>query len=109
VPDTISTDLHADCINGPTFDLPTTLTKYLHLGLSFDDVLLRATANPARIINRVPGMGSLTVGGPADIALLALEDGEFRLVDSQRNAVTVRQRIVSRLTICRGRRLTVPV
>ena len=109
VPDTISTDLHADCINGPTFDLPTTLTKYLHLGLSFDDVLLRATANPARIINRVPGMGSLTMGGPADVALLALEDGEFRLVDSQRNAATVRQRIVSRLTICRGRRLTVLV
>ncbi len=108
-PDTISTDLHADCVNGPTFDLPTTLTKYLYLGLSFEDVLLRATANPARIINRIPGMGSLAVGGPADIALLALEDGEFRLVDCQRNAVTVKQRIVSRLTICRGKRLTVPV
>ena len=109
LPDCISTDLHADCVNGPTFDLPTTLSKYLYLGLSLDDVLLRATANPARIINRIPGMGSLTVGGPADVAVLALEDGEFRLVDSQQHAVTVKQKLVSRLTICRGKRLAVPV
>jgi len=43
------------------------------------------------------------------VALLELEEGEFRLVDSQRNAVTARQRIVSRLTICRGRRVRAPV
>jgi dihydroorotase len=85
------------------------MTKYLYLGLSFEEVLLRSTFNPAKVIDRVPGMGTLTVGGPADVALLELQDGEFRLVDCQKNVVTVRQRIVSRLTICRGKRLTVPL
>ena len=81
------------------------MSKMLHLGMSFDDVLLRTTANPAKVIGRMEGLGSLAVGSPADVALLAIEDGEFRLVDSQRNAVTAKQRIVSRLTICRGKRL----
>ncbi|MCC6857106.1 MAG: amidohydrolase/deacetylase family metallohydrolase [Bryobacterales bacterium] len=108
-PDCISTDLHTACINGPTYDLPTTMSKYLYLGMSFDDVLLRSTYNPAKIIGRVQGLGTLEVGAPADIALLALEEGQFRLVDCQRNAVMVRQRIASRLTICRGKRLTAPV
>jgi hypothetical protein len=45
------------------------------------------------------------VGGPADIALLAIEEGRFPLVDCQKNAVTARQRIVSRLTVCRGKRM----
>jgi dihydroorotase len=107
--DTISTDLYALNINGPVYDMPTTMSKLLYLGMSFDDVLLRSTVNPAKVIARVEGLGELRVGSPADVALLALEDGEFRLVDSQRNAVTARQRIVSRLTICRGKRLVAPL
>ena len=51
------------------------------------------------------GTGTLTVGGPADIALLAIEQGRFPLVDCQGNAVTARHRIVNRLTICRGQRM----
>ncbi len=109
LPDTISTDVYTASINGPVYDMPTTLTKMQHLGMSLDDILVRSTSNPANIVNRVPGMGSLTVGGPADIALLEIEDGSFQLVDSQRNTATVRKRIVSRLTICRGRRVVAPV
>jgi dihydroorotase len=77
--------------------------------MSFDDILLRVTANPARIINRIPGLGTLEIGAPADIALLGIEDGQFQLVDSQRNVVTASKRIVSRLTICRGKRVTAPL
>ena len=104
-PDTISTDIYNLNVNGPVFDMPTTMSKFLYLGMSFEEVLRRSTWIPARVINRVEGMGTLAVGAPADVALLELEEGEFRLVDSQRNAVTARQRIVSRLTICRGRRV----
>jgi len=108
-PDVISTDLYTLNTNGPVYDLPTTMSKMLHLGMNFEEVLLRSTANPARIIDRIPGLGTLAVGAPADIAVLEVENGEFRLVDSQRNAVTAKQRIVSRLTICRGRRMAPPV
>jgi hypothetical protein len=41
--------------------------------------------------------------------LLTVEDGEFRLVDSQRNAVTAKQRIASRLMICRGKKVLSPL
>ncbi|HZT30127.1 MAG TPA: amidohydrolase/deacetylase family metallohydrolase [Bryobacteraceae bacterium] len=105
-PDSISTDIYNLNIHGPVYDLPTTLTKLLYLGMSFEDVLLRATANPARVVNRVPLMGTLQMGAPADVALLAMEEGSFQLIDSQKNTVTAKQRIVSRLTICRGKRLT---
>ena len=108
-PDSISSDIYSASVNGPVYDMPTTMSKMLYLGMSFEDVLLRVTANPARIVNRVPGMGTLAVGAPADIALLAIEDGQFQLVDSQRNVVTAPKRIVSRLTICRGKRVTAPL
>lgn len=108
VADTISTDIYNLNINGPVYDLPTTMSKLLYLGMSVDDVLLRSTANPARVVGRLEGLGQLRVGGPADVTLLALEEGEFQLVDSQKNAVTARRRITSRLTICRGKRLLAP-
>ncbi len=108
-PDTISTDIYNVNINGPVYDMPTTLTKFLHLGMSLEEVILRATAAPAKIINRVPGMGTLEVGAPADVALLAVEEGRFQLIDSQKNVVTANRRILSRLTICRGKRLVAPV
>ncbi len=89
--------------------MPTTMSKMLHLGMSFDDILLRTTATPAKIINRIPALGTLAVNAPADLALLAIEDGQFQLVDSQKNAVTAKQRIVSRLTFARGKRLLPPL
>jgi dihydroorotase len=82
------------------------MTKMLYLGMDFDDIVARSTATPAKIINRLPGMGSLEIGAPADIALLAIEEGNFKLVDAQWNEVTVERRIVSRLTICRGKRMS---
>ena len=104
-PDTISSDIYTLNVNGPVFDLPTTMTKLIAAGMSFDDVLEKTTIAPAKIVDRVEGMGTINVGAPADIALLKMEPGDFQLVDSQRNAVRVKERIVSRLTICRGRRV----
>jgi dihydroorotase len=81
------------------------MSKMMYLGMSFDDVLSRTTVAPARIVNRVDGLGTLAVGSPADIALLKIEDGEFPLTDSQKNTVTAKQRVASQLTICRGKRV----
>jgi dihydroorotase len=106
LPDTISTDIYDLNIRGPVYDMPTTMSKMMHLGMSFDDVLLRSTVNPARVVGRVPKLGTIQEGAPADIALLAIEEGSFELVDSQKNAVTAKQRVVCRGVVCRGRRLT---
>jgi dihydroorotase len=105
VPDTISTDIYNLNIRGPVYDMPTTMSKMLHLGMSFDDVLVRSTTRPAQVVNRVAKLGTLEVGAPADLALLAIENGEFPLIDSQKNTVTAKQRIVSRAAICRGKLL----
>lgn len=102
-PDCISTDLHGGCVNGPTYDLPTTLSKFLYLGMSLQEVIRRATARPAAIIGGPEGMGSLKVGGVADVAILELEKGEFELVDCHRHKVIAEERLVSALTICRGK------
>ena len=102
-PDCISTDLHGGCVNGPTYDLPTTLTKFLYLGMSLEEVIERATARPAAIIGGPEGMGSLKVGGVADVAILELEEGDFELVDCHRQKVMAKERLVSALTICRGK------
>ncbi len=103
--DTISSDIYQRNIEGPVYDMPTTMSKLLHLGMPFEEVLLRSTLGPARVIGRMEGMGTLAVGGPADVAVLGLEEGEFRLVDSQRKVEVARQRVVCRMTVCRGRRL----
>ena len=105
LPDTISSDIYTLNVDGPVYDMPTTMSKMLSLGMKFDDVLKRTTVNPARIINRVEGLGTLAVGSPADIALLENIKGQFQLVDSQRNRVAVKEKLISRLTICRGKRL----
>lgn len=105
VADTISTDIYNLNINGPVYDMPTTMSKLLYLGWSFDDVLLRSTANPGRIVNRIPMLGTLQTGAPADISILSLQEGEFPLIDSQKNTVKAKQRIVCHAAICKGVRL----
>ncbi len=109
LPDSISTDIYSANVNGPVFDLPTTMSKLLYLGMSFDEVLKCSTVNPARVVTPLPKLGTLRVGAPGDVALLSVDDGEFELVDAQRNKVTAKQRIVSHLTICKGKRLVVAV
>jgi len=109
LPDSISSDIYSANVNGPVFDLPTTMSKLLYLGMSFDEVLKCSTVNPARVVTPLPMLGTLQVGAPGDVALLSVDDGEFELVDAQRNKVTAKQRIVSHLTICKGKRLTATV
>ena len=108
LPDSISSDIYSANVNGPVFDLPTTMSKLLYLGMSFDEVLKCSTVNPARVVTPLPKLGTLQVGAPGDVALLSVDDGEFELIDAQRNKVTAKQRIVSHLTICKGKRLVAP-
>lgn len=105
LPDTISTDIYNLNINGPVYDMPVTMSKMLHLGLGVDDILRATTSAPARVVNRVPMLGTLQIGAPADVALLRIEEGSFPLTDSQRNTVTATRRLVCKGTVCRGIRL----
>ncbi len=102
LPDTISTDLFQSNSISRVFDLPTTLSKLMHAGMTLDQVLLCGTLNAARIVGHVPGLGTMAVGAPADIAVLTVENGSFPLTDAQGDTQTAKQRIFCRATICRG-------
>ena len=80
VPDVISSDVHALCIDGPAFDLLVTMSKFLCLGLPLAEVIRLATSGPARAIGR-DDLGTLRPGAVGDAAVLDLRRGAFDYVD----------------------------
>ena len=82
LPSTISTDLHVMNLHGPVFDMPTTMSKFLHLGVSLDDVIDMSTTTPARVLGRAGDLGTLAAGTVADITILEQHSGEFTFTDS---------------------------
>ena len=82
VPDTISTDLHKGSVNIQQSDMPNVMSKLMLLGMSFADVLVRSTVNPAKAIGRYPELGTLGVGRAADLAVLEEQSGVFAFKDS---------------------------
>lgn len=80
-PDCISSDVHALCIQGPAFDLLTTMSKFLCLDMPLADVVRAATIAPAKALGR-PDLGTLAPGATGDASILSLETGAFDYVDS---------------------------
>ena len=68
-PGTISSDLHVYNLDGPVYDLATTMSKFLHLGLSLDEVVAMTTGAPARVIGHDRALGTLRPGAAADVTL----------------------------------------
>jgi dihydroorotase len=104
-PDVISTDLHQLSVNGPAFDLPTTLSKFIHLGMSLREVVEAATARPAAVLGLEREVGTLQRGSRADIALFRLLQGDFPLQDIHGNVRHATQLLRNTATIVGGRRL----
>lgn len=102
-PQTISSDLHALNVNGPVYDLATTASKFLHLGLPLDDVIAKVTSIPAAAILK-EDLGTLKVGAWGDATLLDVEHGAFAFFDSHRQQRTGTQRLVPVTVIKNGTR-----
>lgn len=101
LPDVTSSDVHALCINGPAYDLPTTMSKLLSLGMPLDRVIAAATVAPARAIGR-PDLGTLRPGAPADVTVLDDRTGAFEYLDVTGRTMTGRRRLVPVLTVAGG-------
>ena len=80
-PDSISTDLHIGSMNAGMQSQLNTMSKFLALGESLDDVIKQSTWNPAREIKREE-LGHLSVGAIADIGVFGMRNGDFGFVDS---------------------------
>ena len=103
-PDTISSDIHSVSINTPGYPtLPWVMSKFLALGLSLEDVVAKATVEPAKVIGRVPGLGTLQLGAPADLAIMDVVDGPVEFVDTRKNTRIGQRKLVPYLTIRGGR------
>jgi dihydroorotase len=102
-PDLISSDLHAYNVDGPVFDLATTITKFLALGMPFDEVLRRATSLPGELVG--DGVGTLRVGGRADLAIVRLVGGDVLLGDSRGEQLEHHERLIVDATVLAGRHL----
>src|SRR5512132_1301748 len=102
LPDTISSDVHALCINGPAFDQVTTLSKFLCLGMPLSDVIAASTVNAAFALKR-PELGSLKPGCVGDATVLSVKNGRFDYVDVVGEHLTGDRRIVSEGVVIAGR------
>ncbi len=105
LPDIISSDLHSRLAQpgfGVVGDLSTVLTKFLPLGLSFEQIIANCTVNAARAVGWQDRIGSLEVGREADIAVLQILDDPVMLRDSVGAEKLHRQRIAAKWTIRGG-------
>jgi dihydroorotase len=85
-PDTISSDIHVFSGNTPGMPYVTwVMSKFLGLGFTLDQVVAMATINPAKIINRLPKLGTLQIGAPGDVAIMDLVEGPVTFVDTRNN------------------------
>src|SRR5207249_8273475 len=107
-PQTISSDLHVYNVNGPVYDLATTVSKFLHLGLPLDDALAKVTAAPAQTLHLEDRVGTLQAGAWGDAVVFALEAGAFPLLDSHGQQRLARQRLAPVAVVKGGRRYQPP-
>jgi dihydroorotase len=101
LPDSISTDLHVWSMNAGMKDMTNVMSKFLNLDMKFEEVVRRATANPAREIHHEE-LGQLSVGSDADIAIFSFEKGHFGFVDSLGGKLEGHQKLVCQMTIRNG-------
>jgi dihydroorotase len=101
IPDSISTDLHTGSMNSGMKDMANVMSKFLNMGMSIDEVVLRSTWHPAQEIGQ-PELGHLSIGAPADVAVLRVLEGDFGFVDTFGARMKGSRKLVPELTIRDG-------
>lgn len=81
MPFSISTDLHNRCMNFPVWDLATTMSKLLVVGMPFEAIINAVTHAPASVINLSLENG-LATGKRAEFTVFDLVDGDLEATDS---------------------------
>lgn len=104
VPDLISSDIHSLSVNGPAYDLLTTINKMIALGVDQTTALAAGSANPAKVIGR-PNLGRIAVGDEANVAVLKWRDEPWTFRDAAGEGLDVSTRLVCDRLIVRGRQI----
>jgi dihydroorotase len=101
-PDSISTDLHVTSMNAGMKDMTNVMSKLLNIGLPLDEVIARSTWTPAQEIHHEE-LGNLSVGAPADVAILRVVNGNFGYVDTYGARMNGTRKLVCELTVRDGK------
>ena len=99
-PDTISTDIHQFNLHGPVIDLPTTMSKFLYLGMPLEQIIRATTSAPAVAMRLQHRFGSLLPGRQADIVLMRKQAGQFPLMDTEGQTRTAPERLFA-VSVCK--------
>ena len=102
-PDTISSDVSTLSVEGPVFDLVTTMSKFLHFGISLPEVVRLTTQAPAAKMGLGDDLGSLKPGAAADVSILDVQDGDYTFMDAERETISARRKIEHVTTIKSGK------
>ena len=102
LPDAISSDVHITSIDGPAYDLLTTMSKFLCLGVELATVIKLATVGPAKAIKR-PDLGTLKVGSVGDATVIDLKAGKHDYADSLGERLTGDKRLLSAGVVLAGK------
>jgi len=101
-PDSISTDLHTGSMNAGMKDMLNVADKFLAMGQTIPQVVTEMTWNPAHEIKQ-DQLGNLSVGAPADIAVLSVEHGSFGFVDMYNTKLMGTEKLNCQLTVRAGK------
>ncbi len=102
LPDTISTDLHVRSMNSGVKDMLNVMSKLIATGMTLDQVVTASTWSSARALQQEQ-LGNLSVGSPADVAVLRLEKGDFGFEDHHGARMKGNQRLRCELTLRGGK------
>lgn len=102
LPDSISSDIHIGSMNSGMKDMTNVMSKFLVMGMPLDEVVAKSTWNPAREIHHEE-LGNLSVGSPADVTVLRLEQGSFGYTDMYGARLKGDKKLVAELTLRDGK------
>ena len=102
--DSISTDIYSrNRLNGPVYNLATTMEKLMCVGYSLEQVIHRVTKAPAKAL-RLSRKGNLSVGFDADITIFQVtDDADKQLIDSNQETVKTSVQIKPTAAVIAGK------
>lgn len=98
-PDTISTDLHNLNVDGPVYDMPTTISKFLCRDMPLHEAFQRCITNPVKLLGLTDKVAEICVGSTADIAVFELKKGKFIYRDAVKDVIGGQYKLEARYTI----------
>ncbi|MBZ3694625.1 amidohydrolase/deacetylase family metallohydrolase [Phyllobacterium calauticae] len=98
LPFSISTDIHLHSLNYSVWDLGTTMSKLLSVGMPFDKVVEAVTLSPASAIG-LPTDNLLSVGKPAEFTIFELVDSDLSVIDSLGYEATLHKLFEPRMVV----------